>query len=359
MNPKPTEQQLAIVDTAAKFATKLRAAMRATEAAGVSDELRQAWAGLDLLRMDWPSTLGGFEVGRQTKVMTLEALANGDAAATLSLDRASWICSPMLATNALAEQTTVDIAEQAARFAPSLFVDIDHTLWVSGDWIRGDIEYICGAAPDRLYVMQGDRMACVALGTLNTHHFQATSRSVGALHALGGASVHLDAPLHWVRELGSSEARRLRGCWRTYLAAVLVGLAEAASRQTREFCLERVTFGKKVAHHQAVAFLLADMEIAVEAARLLLWQEAAQLDAEPAAEAGHTAFVQAVEAALFVTNHAVQLHGSHGYVEDFPVEKWMREARAISLITGGIDAARADITAAMLARPPLAKAASR
>jgi alkylation response protein AidB-like acyl-CoA dehydrogenase len=342
VDPKPNEQQLAIIDTATRFAQRLRTSMRATEASGVSEELWQAWQGLDLLRMDWPTGHGGFEAGRLAKVMTLEALAFGDAAATLALDRVSWVCSPLFEIPEVAKRVISEI-EQGATFAPALVVDDDNRLELSNHRIAGQLDWVGVSAPTSLFVMRGRQLACIRSG------IESSRRPVGALHALGGSAIELDGSPDWLVELDPRAARRLRGCWRVYLAAVLVGLAEAASRQTREFCLERVTFGKKVAHHQAIAFLLADMEIAVEAARLLVWQEAGQLDADPAREAGHSAFIQAVEAALFVTNYAVQLHGSHGYVEDFPVEKWMREARAISVLTGGVDGARADGAAAMLA----------
>ncbi|MGE0870661.1 MAG: acyl-CoA dehydrogenase family protein [Kofleriaceae bacterium] len=343
MNPRPTEQQASIVETATRFAKQLRAAMRASEASGMSAELSQAWHGLDLLRMDWPSARGGFEVGRLTKVMTLETLAFGDAAATLALDRVSWVCSPMLELDAIASKVIAEIDATSA-FVPALVVDADARLELGAQHCRGSVEWVGATSPTGLFVMRGDQLAYFRSG------FTATPRALGALHALGGSAVEIDGAPAWLLDLPSTTGRRVRGSWRLYLAAVLVGLAEAASRQTREFCLERVTFGKKVAHHQAVAFLLADMEIAVEAARLLLWQEAGQLDADPHAVAGHAAFLQAVECALFVTNYAVQLHGSHGYVEDFPVEKWMREARAIALMTGGVDAARADLGAQMVER---------
>ncbi|MGE0545512.1 MAG: acyl-CoA dehydrogenase family protein [Kofleriaceae bacterium] len=348
MNPRATEQQASIVETATRFAKQLRAAMRASEANGVSSELAQAWHALDLIRMDWPSSRGGFEVGKLTKAMTLETLAFGDAAATLALDRVSWVCSPLLEVDAIADRVIAEIDGKAA-FTPGLVVDSDRRLELDAQRCRGAVEWLGATAPTQLFVMRGDQLAYLRAG------FTATPRALGALHALGGSAVNIDGAPEWMIDLTPAAASRLRGSWRLYLSAVLVGLAEAASRQTREFCLERVTFGKKVAHHQAVAFLLADMEIAVEAARMLLWQEAGQLDADPKAVAGHSAFVQAVECALFVTNYAVQLHGSHGYVEDFPVEKWMREARAIALITGGVDAARADLGAMLAERLAVAR----
>jgi len=114
---------------------------------------------------------------------------------------------------------------------------------------------------------------------------------------------------------------------RLEVAAILCGVSQAAYEHAREYCLVRTTFGRKVAHHQGVAFMLADMAIAVEAAWLMV-------------DARHPlAFLQARECALAVTVDAVQLLGAAGYVRDHPVEKWMREARELSLMFGGEDGA--------------------
>jgi len=118
---------------------------------------------------------------------------------------------------------------------------------------------------------------------------------------------------------------------RLEMAAILCGVSRAAYEHARAYCLERTTFGRVVAHHQGVAFMLADMAIAVEAAWLMV-------------DAQHSlAFLQARECALSVTVDAVQLLGAAGYVKDHPVEKWMREARELTMSFGGEDAALAEV----------------
>ena len=88
------------------------------------------------------------------------------------------------------------------------------------------------------------------------------------------------------------------------------------------------------------------MHGAVESVRALVHEAAWRLDAgaaaEDAAEACASAFVEAAEQAMFVTPNGVQVLGGHGFMQDYPVEKWMREARALGLLRGGVDAARED-----------------
>ena len=134
------------------------------------------------------------------------------------------------------------------------------------------------------------------------------------------------------------------------VAALLVGVMRAAADFSRAYAQQRVAFGKPIAHHQALAFLITDMASAVEATRLLVHEAACALDrGDDAAERCATAFVEAAEQALFVTPNAVQILGGHGFMQDYPVEKWMRDARALGLWLGGVDAARDDAGADVVA----------
>ena len=136
-------------------------------------------------------------------------------------------------------------------------------------------------------------------------------------------------------------ARRCLARARLYQTAMLIGVMREAADYSREYALDRVAFGKPIAHHQALAFLIVDMATAVDSARLLCHEAAWRLDGGVAAEeACATAFVEAVEAAGFVTPNAVQILGGHGFMLDHPVEKFMREARSLGLVLGGVDLAR-------------------
>jgi alkylation response protein AidB-like acyl-CoA dehydrogenase len=121
-------------------------------------------------------------------------------------------------------------------------------------------------------------------------------------------------------------------------AARQVGLARAAYEYALEFTQERRAFGKVVAHFQAVSFTLAEMLMEVDAARLLLWQAAATadrgtLDLRRCAEAA----LAASAASFTVADGCVQLLGGAGYIQDYPAEKWLRESKALALLSGSAE----------------------
>jgi acyl-CoA dehydrogenase len=121
-------------------------------------------------------------------------------------------------------------------------------------------------------------------------------------------------------------------------AARQVGLARASYETALAYTQDRLAFGKPVAHFQAVSFNLAEMHIDVEAARWMVWKAASELDggAPTALESVAKAAVQANEAAWRVADDGVQLLGGAGFIQDFPVEKWLRDTKALAMI-GGTD----------------------
>jgi alkylation response protein AidB-like acyl-CoA dehydrogenase len=141
------------------------------------------------------------------------------------------------------------------------------------------------------------------------------------------------------------------------VAARCIGLARAAFEVTRDYVEQRTAFGKPIGHFQAVAFTLADRAMDLEAARAMVWRAAWLWDevkrgAEGADERAallRTAWAVsfAKEAAMRAADDAVQLHGGAGFMRDYPVEKWMRDAKQMQLC--GMTAEQADQLAATLA----------
>ncbi len=169
------------------------------------------------------------------------------------------------------------------------------------------------------------------------------------LRAAGASALSLDAAPVVATPRGAEAATRALARAPLHTAALLIGIMRESAEFSRSYALERVAFGKPIAHHQELAFLIADMATAVDASRLLLWEAAWRLDeaaeggpcsTELAAEACATAFAEAVEQSQFVTPNGVQILGGHGFMQDYPVEKRMREARALGLLLGGVDRAR-------------------
>jgi alkylation response protein AidB-like acyl-CoA dehydrogenase len=122
---------------------------------------------------------------------------------------------------------------------------------------------------------------------------------------------------------------------RISLAAGSVGIAQGCLEASTRYAAERRQFGKPLAQLQLVQELLADMAVETEAARLLAWRAAVLADAgEPFTLAASQAKYYASEAAVRAANAAVQVHGGYGYVDEFPVQKYLRDARVSTLYEG-------------------------
>jgi len=123
---------------------------------------------------------------------------------------------------------------------------------------------------------------------------------------------------------------------RVGVAAISVGLARAAFEVARDYARQRVQFGQPIASHQAVQLMLADMAIAVDTARLMTWRAARAFEkGEPEAERySAEAKCYASDMAMRVTTDAVQVLGGYGYMRDYPVEKYMRDAKLLQIYEG-------------------------
>jgi acyl-CoA dehydrogenase len=128
---------------------------------------------------------------------------------------------------------------------------------------------------------------------------------------------------------------------RTVLGAAATGVARAAYEYARDYARRRHQFGKPIIEHQAVAFRLADMRTRVEQARLMTWRAAKRLDAGPnATTEAAMAKLTASETAAYCTWAAVQTLGGWGYSREFPVERWMRDAKLEEIEEGTSDIMR-------------------
>ena len=119
------------------------------------------------------------------------------------------------------------------------------------------------------------------------------------------------------------------------IAACATGLAQAALDAAVSYARERRQFGRPVIDFQGLSFMLADMATAVAAARALYLSAARRKDAGlPYGTQAAMAKLFASDAAMRVTTDAVQVLGGYGYVEDFPAERYMREAKALQIVEG-------------------------
>ncbi|PBB06391.1 MULTISPECIES: acyl-CoA dehydrogenase [Salimicrobium] len=122
---------------------------------------------------------------------------------------------------------------------------------------------------------------------------------------------------------------------RNGIAAQAVGIAQGALDKSIGYAKEREQFGKPIAKHQGLSFKLADMATDVEAARLLTYQAAfLESEGKPYAKASAMAKLFAGDAAMEITTEAVQVYGGYGYTKDYPVERYMRDAKITQIYEG-------------------------
>ena len=122
---------------------------------------------------------------------------------------------------------------------------------------------------------------------------------------------------------------------RVATAAMAVGVAHAAYEYAKAYAKERKAFGVPIASKQAIAFMLAEMAIEIDATRLLVWEAAARLDkGDDALKESYQARNYAAQSSLAVTDNAVQILGGHGYIREHPVELYLRNARGFAVLDG-------------------------
>ena len=119
------------------------------------------------------------------------------------------------------------------------------------------------------------------------------------------------------------------------IASVATGLAQGALDHAVAYAKERESFGKAIIEHQGLAFLLADMEAAVQSGRAMTLHAARLKDQGlPFSREASIAKMVATDNAMKVTTDAVQVLGGYGYTRDFPVERYMREAKVMQIFEG-------------------------
>ena len=323
-----SDEERLIQDTARRFARdRLLPGVRAHERArGVPRELAREFAGLGL---------DAAQVGAFARALVLEELAAVDPGATVALDG----LGP--ARDVLAEAGL----EEPPREPGSRGVvidDVDGHLHVRDGRLAGEHPWVPADTLAVVVVLHAAGASVVREG------WRLTPITACGLEAAGAARIELDGAPIAATVTDGRRLARARAHMRTSVAALLVGAARGAHQYAMRYATERTAFGRPIAHHQALAFLIADLATAVDVARLAAWRAAAVLDRGDTAEwEAASALAEAAEQALFVGPNAVQILGGHGFMKDHPVEKWMRDIRTLAQLAGGRD--EAELAAAALA----------
>jgi hypothetical protein len=172
------------------------------------------------------------------------------------------------------------------------------------------------------------------------------------LENVSGGVEGLEAKLERARSkngTGQHHALKTFEMTRPSVAAQALGIARAAVEYAIDYAKQRETFGKPIIDHQGIAFKLADMALEVDASRLLTWRAAwmAKNGVDFHRAEGSMSKLKASEVAVWVTEQAVQILGGYGYIKDFPVEKWYRDAKIYTLFEGTSEIQRLVISRAL------------
>ncbi|MCC9305810.1 acyl-CoA dehydrogenase family protein [Kitasatospora sp. RB6PN24] len=187
----------------------------------------------------------------------------------------------------------------------------------------------------------GKGISCfLAPGATEGLTFGAPERKMG-LQAVPTTAAYWDGAVLEADRLIGTEGQGLQIAFsaldggRLGIAACATGLAQAALDAAVDYANERTTFGKKIIDHQGLGFMLADMAAAVDSARATYLDAARRRDAgRPFSRQASVAKLIATDAAMKVTTDAVQVLGGYGYTRDFPVERYMREAKIMQIFEG-------------------------
>ena len=343
----PDDELALVLETARRLAQdELVPAMRDHEAdRAVSSSLAQSWAEVGLSTLDVPEALDGAGLGCLARVHVNEALAEGDVGATVALDPYG---PALVALHEVggedAARALVETTRNGARRA--LYLDErDEQVRLEGDRLGLDAAWVPAESAAALVLLRGDEALLVTDGLA----FEAV-RGAG-LRAAGGASLRIDDATVAGRWTNAEGASRARARARLHTASLLLGVLSATCTFSAAYAQERQAFGKPIGHHQALAFLITDMHMALEAARLVVHEAAWRVDRNlPCVTEAASAWAECIEIARTIGPDGVQILGGHGFMADYPVEKHMREARALSLLHGGFDAAIEDAGLALVER---------
>lgn len=355
----PSEDQLMIVNMVRQFATdEMRKFFRQADETGEipANIIDKAW-GMGLVSSCIPQRFGGAgeEHSVLTAVLMAEELAWGDLSMAMHILSPSLVLIPILLAGS-AEQTqqflpalccdkfratTAALLEPRFGFDPNDLTTTAHL--VDGHYLLNGSKCFVPLAADAeeilVYAAEngctqgfivekgnhglklGEREKNMGIKGLATYELALENCRIPAGNRLGGEK--------------GCDFNLLLNCSRVALAAMAVGVARAAYEYARDYAKQRVAFGEPIASRQAIAFMLAEMAIEIDATRLMVWEAAWKLDKkQDATKEAYLVKNYADDMVLMVTDRAVQVLGGHGYVREHPVELWFRNARGFATFDG-------------------------
>jgi len=365
-----TEEQRMIRDMARDFAgAEVAPKSQAWEKAGWIDDQTIAHMGeLGLLGMIVPEQWGGTYIDYVAYALAVEEISAGDGAlgAVMSI-HSSVGCGPILKYGTADQQQTwlPDLAAgrsigcfcltepQAGSEAHNLRT---RAVMENGEWVlNGAKQFVSNAKRAKLAIVfavtdpeLGKKgLSAFLVPTDNPGFVVDRSEHKMGIRASDTCAVTLrdcripEANLLGLRGKGLSIALSNLEGGRLGIAAQALGIARAAFEAALGYARERVQFDKPIIEHQSVANMLADMHTRLNATRLLILHAARLRTAGlPCLSEASQAKLFASEMAEYVCSKAVQIHGGYGYLEDYPVERYYRDARITQIYEGSSEIQR-------------------
>lgn len=356
----PTEEQQQLLDTVKRYAANdIRSIAHESDEGGgfPASTIDKGWQ-IGLVPTAIPEEQGGLgEMSALTGALAAEELAFGDLSAALAVMAPALFAYP-ISLYGTAEQREVWLPHfleekapkaTAALLEPGIFFDahdLKTTATPEGDKVRlNGVKACVPLASDAeimlVYARNSETGAMdgflVGRGAEGLE-IEGDEKLMG-LRALSTSRVKLnDVRVDVPCRLGGAEGcdyRAVLNRGRVALAALAVGVARASFEYARDYAKERQAFGAPIATKQAIAFMLAEAAIEVDAARLMVWEAAWQLDqGKDATKAAYLAKQYAEKAALTVTDSGVQVLGGYGFIREYPAERWLRNARGFTAFEG-------------------------
>jgi alkylation response protein AidB-like acyl-CoA dehydrogenase len=356
-----SEEQRAIRDLVREFAVEeIRPTARESDAAeSFPEEVWDGLADLDLTGLTTPERYGGFDADRLTYGVVNEEIAYGQlaVATALSVHCLATSCIAEFGGERLKERYLPDMAagrpvgmfalsEPGAGSNPAEMTTVarregdEYVVTGEKQWItngeRGEVCIVFARTdpddPDSVTQFLVPKSAGIEVGP-KEHKLGLRASDTTALTF---DEVTIPAENRLTPEgKGLSAAFHILTGGRIGIAAQAVGLSQAALDEAVGYANEREQFDGPIADIQAVRHKLADMATQVHASRLLVHEAARQADAgaDPRIAASMAKYF-ASEAAVDVCNEAVQVHGGYGYTTDFPVERFYRDAKILTIYEG-------------------------
>ena len=379
MNFDLSEEQELLRRTVREFAQRRIApgASERDEAGRFPRELIPDMAELGLLGINVPAQYGGAGLDAVSAALIIEAIARVDGATALIVASHNSLCSghilsfgsdrqkqkylPRLASGeklgawALTEPGS---GSDAAALRTTATLDGDH--WI----LNGEKQFTTQGSTAGIYVIMASTDPAKKNRGISAFIAERGWPGLSAgkienklgVRASDTAALHLDG----LRVPKENVLGELNGAYehilqvlhggRVGIGAMAVGIGCGALEEALKYAKQRQQFGKPIAQFEAIQWMLADMATELDAARLLVLRAARLKDTgQPFSRAASEAKLYAAEAAMRATNKAIQIHGGYGYIKDYPVERYLRDAKLCEIGEGTSEVQRRTIAKELLA----------